>query len=301
MKNSQINCIGILIFAIYFFAISDISLSQSVRIDDYLPKIKITEKITTKVVARVNNEDITKDELHFRLEKKYGKEILQQIIKEKIILQEAKRLNIKEEDIKEDMEKFKDTIGGEERYKQLISSSGMTEDEFKNKSRIILYERRIIDKIKENFLKDVKVEQKEIEDAFLQVKCSHILVKDENLAKEIYKQATNENFSILAKNYSQDILTKDSGGDLGYIPKGKTEKDFENAIFSLNIGEISEPIKTKRGWHIIKCEDKKDITKATPDEIERKINFIKDTKARERAQEYLRGLFLSAKIEIYVK
>lgn len=273
------------------------------KIDDYLPKIKITQKIKDKVVAIVNGEKITKEELEEKLERYYGGDVLREIIKEKVILQEAKKYNIlvAEAEVEEEIKKLKSLVG-EERYQQLLISSKMDETSFKEKRKIALYERKLIEKIKERTLQEIKIDDKEIEENLLQVRCKYILVKDEKIAEEVYQFALQgEDFGKLAGYYSQDILTKDIGGDLGYITKGKMEKEIEEVIFSLKIGEITEPVKTKRGWHIIKCEEKKDIGTYSPEEIDEKKRNLREKKAREKAREYLKDLFKRAKIEIKVR
>ncbi len=91
-----------------------------------------------------------------------------------------------------------------------------------------------------------------------QVKASHLLVKTEDEAKKLREE-------ILAGKPFEDAAAEVSlcpsganGGDLGYFGKGQMVKEFEDAAFSMEIGEISNPIKTQFGWHLIKLTDKKD-------------------------------------------
>jgi len=99
-----------------------------------------------------------------------------------------------------------------------------------------------------------------------QAKARHILIKIDNFqdnstvakalkkAEEVYKKAkSGAKFEDLAKEYSDDI-SKNNGGDLGYVKRGMMIKEFEDALFALKEGEISSPVKTSFGYHIIKNE-----------------------------------------------
>jgi foldase protein PrsA len=84
------------------------------------------------------------------------------------------------------------------------------------------------------------------------IKCSHILVEKQSQALQLLEEIKKgKKFGTVAK----EISTCPSGkkeGDLGYFVKGQMVKEFENVAFKLQIGEISEPVKTGFGYHIIK-------------------------------------------------
>tara|TARA_Y100000310_G_scaffold160852_1_gene160753 strand:+ start:87 stop:365 length:279 start_codon:yes stop_codon:yes gene_type:complete len=85
------------------------------------------------------------------------------------------------------------------------------------------------------------------------IKCSHILVKKQSEAIEILDKIKNgEKFGKMAKQFSTDSGSAKRDGSLGYFGRGKMVKEFENAAFALQAGQISEPIKTQYGYHIIK-------------------------------------------------
>lgn len=116
----------------------------------------------------------------------------------------------------------------------------------------------------ENLIKDVKDREER--------KISHIVVETEEEAERILKSLKrNNNFEYLANKYSIDKISAINGGSLGYLMKGEIDlEDFANIAFVLKKGEISKPIKTKYGWHIIKIDD---IRKT---EI-KEFNDVKDT------------------------
>ncbi len=82
------------------------------------------------------------------------------------------------------------------------------------------------------------------------IRTSHILVEKQSQALKIKDQVNLKNFAELAKQYST-CPSKKRGGDLGEFGRGQMVKEFEKAAFELDVNQISEPIKTKFGYHII--------------------------------------------------
>ena len=85
------------------------------------------------------------------------------------------------------------------------------------------------------------------------IKCSHILVKKQNEAITVLDRIKNgEKFGKIAKELSLDSGSAKRDGYLGYFSKGKMVKEFESDAYNLQVGQISEPVKTQYGYHIIK-------------------------------------------------
>lgn len=90
-----------------------------------------------------------------------------------------------------------------------------------------------------------------------EVKASHILVSTEEEAKELRKEIlAGKPFAEVAKEKSSCPSGR-NGGDLGYFGKGQMVKEFEDSAFSLPVGEVSEPIKTQFGYHLIQVTDQR--------------------------------------------
>ena len=90
-----------------------------------------------------------------------------------------------------------------------------------------------------------------------EVKASHILVKTEQEAKDLYNEIANgKDFAEVDEEKSL-CTSGQNGGDLGFFGKGMIVKPFEDAAFSLEVGELSQPVETQFGWHLIKMIDKK--------------------------------------------
>jgi len=125
------------------------------------------------------------------------------------------------------------------------------------------------------------------------IRARHILVDSEDEAKEI-KAALDggADFGDIAKEKSTDPGSGADGGDLGWFTKEEMVPAFANAAFALEPGEVSEPVKSDFGWHIIKAEGKRN--KPGFDEVEGEIN---EMLRRRRQQEIISGLRDAADIE----
>lgn len=125
-----------------------------------------------------------------------------------------------------------------------------------------------------------------------EVRARHILIKgsEESALKaiqDIRKDLTKDNFAEKAKQFSQDEGSKLRGGDLNYFRRGQMVKEFDETAFGLNVGVISEPVKTSFGYHLILVEDHKKASTQDLDSVKNRIarkllvqsktdNFFKD-------------------------
>lgn len=119
-----------------------------------------------------------------------------------------------------------------------------------------------------------------------EVRARHILVESEVKAKEIFEKiAHGEDFARMAKEHSKDPGSKDEGGDLGYFARGQMVPVFEETAFKLKAGEVSQPVQSQFGWHIIKLEDRRQRGAPAFDAIkERIIASLIHRKAQEVGQ-----------------
>ena len=86
----------------------------------------------------------------------------------------------------------------------------------------------------------------------MEFRASHMLVKAQRKAEELYERAKKgESFQSLAHQYST-CPSKEKGGDLGWFGEGQMVPPFENAVRKMGTGSISRPVRTQFGWHIIK-------------------------------------------------
>jgi peptidyl-prolyl cis-trans isomerase C len=139
-----------------------------------------------------------------------------------------------------------------------------------------------------------------------EVHARHILIRaaagDEKASKEaedkikaiIVRLKNGEDFEKLAKELTEDPSGKANGGDLGYFSKEQMVPEFSNTAFKLEKGQISEPVKTQFGWHVIKVEDKRAKPMPKFEEVKTQIeNYV----TRKAQAELVQKLRAEAKIE----
>ena len=211
------------------------------------------------VVAQIGDEKITVEDLNTRMQARFRqtpasreqeltvkRNILDQIIEEKLLAQAAKD-------------------EGQDKDSTFIKSVKDQEEKFLLQS---LYQKKVLDKAEptEKELKEFYKKQNE------EIHPRHILLKSQKKADEVYQRLQEgEDFEEIAKQESEDVATKDKGGDLGFINWGKAVGPFQEVAFSLKPQEISKPFKTSFGWHIIKMEERRTVE--LPDYEEVKENL----------------------------
>jgi peptidyl-prolyl cis-trans isomerase C len=127
-----------------------------------------------------------------------------------------------------------------------------------------------------------------------EVHARHILVATEDDAKAVYDQLRKgADFATLAKEKSKDPSSSE-GGDLGYFTRDRMVPEFADAAFKLQVGQISDPVKTEFGWHIIKVEDKRN--RPIP-EFDKVKDQLENMVARKALSEQVAKLRADAKIE----
>lgn len=219
----------------------------------------MTEK-NKDILAKVNGKEIKQsDVITFISQMQGGQQFMNpqgiHQIADELINQELMYIDAKENNLDQDKE-FKDQLE--------ITKENM----LKNYAMHLLFDSI---KVSDEEIKDYYENNKEVVKKPKSYKASHILVEDEKSANEILEEIENGlSFSDAADKYSTDKASK--GGDLGEFPKGAMVKEFEDALDELKEGEISKPVKTQFGYHIIKLDHTHDEYLPELDEIKDRIH-----------------------------
>lgn len=128
-----------------------------------------------------------------------------------------------------------------------------------------------------------------------ELRARHILVEKKEEADELVtKIKAGGDFAALAKEKSKDTGSGANGGDLGFFGKGQMVKPFEDAAMALKAGEVSAPVQSQFGWHIIKMEEKRNKPLPAFDAVKERV--LTDL-TRKKAEEIVLALRKAAKIE----
>ncbi|MDM5319351.1 peptidylprolyl isomerase [Bacillus altitudinis] len=197
------------------------------------------------VIATTKSGDVTKEELYTTLKKQAGGDALNVLVQQKVL---ADKYKVSDKEIDKKMEEYKKTLG-EDRLKQLQDEFG--KDYIKDQ---VKYELLTQKAAKAN----IKITDKEVkayyDDLKGKIRASHILVADKKTADEVEKKLDKgEKWDAVVSEYSTDTASAAQGGDVGWFAKkGQMDENFSKAAFKLKVNEISKPVKSQFGYHIIK-------------------------------------------------
>jgi parvulin-like peptidyl-prolyl isomerase len=174
---------------------------------------------------------------------------------------DAKGVEISDEKVDKRIEQLKKQFygGSEKRYKDTLEQQGLTEEQARDEVRAQLISEELFKKVTD----EVKVSKEDIKSYYDSHKTQygqpesrevrHILVQKKTLADKLYSQLkAGASFAVLAKRYSKDPGSKSTGGKLT-VSKGQTVPQFDKTAFKLKKGQLSAPVKTQYGYHIIQA------------------------------------------------
>ena len=226
---------------------------------------------------------------------------LENMIKQEILNEDAAKEGVKvtDEQVEAQLKKDMESAGGEEQFKAELKKQGLNIDFYKSylKNKMIAaeYYEKVLKKITPTD-EEVKKYYEDHKDDYFNAKASHILVPTEKEAKEINKELDKgADFAKLAKEKSTDPTAKENGGNLGEFNNTTMVKEFTDAIKDMTPGEISKPVKTDYGYHIIKLDEK------TPRKFDDVKDEIKSTLLMDKEKEYQDKLEKAAKVKKYMK
>lgn len=271
---------------------------------------KMTKAFTTR------NKEIPEG-----LARRYKESILKQIVDKELLGQKIKAAKVETDaaELDREFEDYKKMFRTEQNFDRYLKSSDISVEQIKENIAHNLAVQKLLEQQGDLAVTDEEVkayydENQKRYEVKEQVRASHILLKvnpkddkkadgeAKKKADEIYKEASKKDadFAELAKKHSQGP-TASRGGDLSFFTRGRMVPAFEKVAFEMKAGEISKPVKTQFGWHIIKVTDRKEGRQRPFDEVKESIEkLLRNKKSRKAKAELLKSLRDEAKIETFV-
>lgn len=273
--------------------------------------------------ATLERYERARHEVRPALKERLKDNIVRRLVDAEIIRQQAQKMNVtvSDEEFEKRWQEHRARYGDEAAFKNFMDKAGTTEADLKEQFRHNLLRERVFAavsdsvKVSDEQLKDFYEKNKDRFDEPEQVRASHVLLRipanasdadkkkrlDE--AKAIAKQAKKKgaDFAALATKHSEDP-TKSRGGDLGWFSRGRMVKPFEDAVFAMKDGEVSDVIETSFGYHVIKRTGHKPPSKKTFEDVKERIE--RQVASRERNEAIRNALQKwkeEAKVEIFEK
>ncbi|MFM1524375.1 MULTISPECIES: peptidylprolyl isomerase [Helcococcus] len=245
---------------------ADVSKTKDAK-DADLNKIKITDlRGNTNIFMDINGQKVTFDNFYkyydlysgiLAMQRNLTGELSNLLVRDKIIKDElkAKNITVTDEEVKKEIDLYVKNLGGEEEFGKYLSILGVKLDVFTENIKNSLLNKKHL----ETFKKENKATDEEVKkyyeankDSLDNVDAKHILVDDEEKANEISnKLKAGEDFEKLSTKNSKDTAANAKGGQLGKVTRAAFEPDFVEAAFNLKDNEVSAPVKTKYGYHVI--------------------------------------------------
>jgi parvulin-like peptidyl-prolyl isomerase len=278
-------------------------------------------------VATVNGTDISYADFYqayysiVRQQEMYGQSItgqmvgqvqyyaLDQLVNQELLIQAAENAKIKVEErlVNERYKAIQDNYPSKALFEEDLRNSGLTSKELKTLLRNSLK----IEALQTQLTEGLVVTDEDIKASYEEVNARHILIKPEDDGDEAKTEALERanqfceelkagaDFAAMAKEYSADSGSKDSGGELGWFGRGKMVEPFETAAFAAKINEIVGPVESQFGYHIIQVTERKE---AAGEEFEKAKSELRDKLLQEKSQaelsQWFRELKDTAAIEI---
>lgn len=266
-----------IIFTFYFMLFLLLSSSQVLN----------ASVVVDKIAAVVNNEIIMLSELEKETERANAlseqkvdkKFILQRLIDEIVLNQEASKrgVAISEEELDAVIEQLNRQVEAEgKNMDEELAKQKVSREQLREQWKIQMLSKRLLEtemhgKIavtEDEILEYYRTNYGEVEYGS-QIRIAHILIpfEEENAyekALEISQEAkSGKDFSKLAQKYSKDEVSASKGGDLGYFNKGDLVFELESAVERTGVNQITDPVETSAGYHIVKVLEKKETSETS--------------------------------------
>ena len=242
-----------------------------------------------------------------KMKEQFRGSVLNYLIENELALQEAEKKGIKvtDKEVEKQLNQMKKMFSSEAEFNSMLEKQDIDIDDFKERLR----EDLLMTKITEPLYKGLEVSDEEAKDYYEKNKTSFqdpekvhlrqiVLGTKDKAEKMLSKVKSGEDFSELAKKNSVDAMTRDKGGDLDWKTKQELPQEMADAAFALEVGEVSDIIKTQSGYVIVKVEQKQPAKQQTFEESKENIKqSLLEQKKSKKYKKWIAKLKKKAKIK----
>lgn len=206
----------------------------------------------SEVIITSDAGDVTKDELYEEMKTSIGEQAVQILMIEKVL---AENYEVTDEEVNAEFESNKEELG--DSFDQFLTQNNQTEDSYKKVIRLNLLQEKAL-------TEGVEVTDEEIQTQYerqgTELNARHILVADEETANSLKTELDEgADFAALAEENSTDTGSAANGGNLDWFGPGAMVPEFEEVAYGLEVDEISEPVASEFGFHIIQVLDTRPV------------------------------------------
>lgn len=252
-----------------------------------------------EVVVESEAGNITKEEFYEELKDRHGADVIYDLVTIRVL---EDNYDVTEDDVNAEIDAMKEAYG--DQFDMIVDQQFGGEDRFRNMMHISLLQEQAI-------AEDIEITEEDLKEEYdrqnKEVSAQHILVEDEETANEVIEKLDNgEEFADLAEEYSTDGSAS-NGGDLGFFSAGEMVPEFEDAAFSMKEGEVSDPVQSQFGYHIIKVneirEKEESIGDFEDEDVQKDLRraIVSERMNPEEAQAKIDGLIEEANVDIKIE
>lgn len=279
------------------------------------------EELERTLTALLSANGRRPEELSAEDRKRAYRSVLDEMTADRLVARAAKDEKVEDVEVEKRFDAVKQGFSTEAAFTEELKKTAQTVEKAKSALRGQLRQeqwtaRQVADQIKVDPAEAEKF-YKENPDRFQlpeMVRASHILLaarrdappevvleKETKAADLVARLKKGEPFEDLAKQFSDDPNAKQTGGDLDFFGRERIMPEFADAAFKLKVGEVSAPVRTQFGFHLIKLTDHRDARMATLEESRSQIlDFLREAKRRQAVSDLLTTLRANAKVEVFL-
>ena len=248
---------------------SDITASAAATVNGEKITVDEVDRELAKFEKSAQFEQLTAEQDAEKVRRQFEQGYLSQIVRRHVMrpLAEERDLEVTEAEVDDSIEAIKTDFPSDKEFEDALDQQGVSMDQLPELVRDQLTEEALREDVKaeiEPSDDELQSHYDENIDRYQQTKASHILIEQrgeaEDVAKELQDAKANEIeklFAERAKKLSQDPGSGKKGGDLGYFASGELVPEFEEAAGKLELGEVSDPVQSEFGFHIIRVTDRR--------------------------------------------